>query len=79
MASHLEKGYQILAFINAGNKARLVMAKLENKGENLRIIFSAFIVRPGDRYIMKGPSRKAQASGEVILGKVIFTAPVHQR
>lgn len=30
MASHREKGDQILAF-NAGDKARLVMAKLENK------------------------------------------------
>lgn len=70
MASHLEKGYQILTF-NAGDKARLVMAKLENKGENLRIIFPALVVRPGDRYIMKRPSRKAQVSGEAILGKVL--------
>lgn len=65
------KGYQILAF-NAGDKARLVTAKLENKGENLRILFPALILRPGDRYIMKRPSRMAQGSGEAILGKVLF-------
>lgn len=75
MASHGEKGGQILAF-NAGDKARLVMAKLGNKGENLRIISPAFIVRPGNRYIIKRPSRKARVSGEAILGKVLFTAPV---
>lgn len=73
-----EKGDQILAF-NAGDKARLIMVKLGNKGENLRIISPAFIVRPGNRYIIKRPSRKARVSGEAILGKVLFTAPVSQR